>query len=100
MFDYSGKTLMVIGGVNDTIKLYTATNKYKAGAEITGGWAGAMVAERAYAWGVTAFVPLPVKANPYGAAAIGIGGLVVGIVGYGYGSYTGAQLYEFSEGWE
>lgn len=74
----------------DAYKIYTATDKAKAVAEVVAGWTAAGVAGGDFA---TAFAPADV-AGPFAWAAHGIGTLVVGGVAYWVGSTTTRIIYE------
>lgn len=91
-FRVGGKVLIVVGALADGYKIYTATDKPKAIAEVAGGWAGATAAGSAFAaW----FAPADV-AGPWAWAAHGVGTLAAGAFGYWAGSNATRIVYELA----
>ena len=91
-FRVGGKVLIVVGIGLDAYKIYTASNKAKAVAEVAGGWTAATLAGSAFA---AEFAPADV-AGPVAWAIHGIGTLVVGGVAYYFGSKAGGTIYELA----
>lgn len=89
-FRVGGKILIVVGIAADAYKIYTATDKAKAVAQVVAGWTAAGVAGGAFA---TAFAPADL-AGPFAWAVHGVGTLVVGGVAYWVGSTTTRVIYE------
>lgn len=89
-FRIGGRILTIVGASADAYKIYHATDKWKTGAEVAGGWSGGIAAASTFsAW----FAPAD-TAGPLAWALHGVGSLAAFALGYNLGSKAASKLYE------